>query len=94
MELAFNLGREEQHRVVFRFNKFWGNLSITVDDSPVVRDLRMVSVKLTKTYRFSVGTAELHEVRIEKDRKMLVAGGRSQAVRAYVDDILTAEGVA
>ncbi len=40
---------------MFRFNKFWGNLAITVDGRPVVRDCRMFSVKLTKTYRFTVG---------------------------------------
>lgn len=88
LELAFHVGQREQHRVVFRFNKFWGNLSITVDGDPVVRDLRMFSVKLMKTYRFSVGAAEVHDVRIEKDRKLLLAGGRAQPVRAYVDDEL------
>lgn len=94
LELAFSVGHDEVHRVVFRFNKFWGNLSITVDERPVVRDVRMFSVRLTKTYRFSVGTNELHEVRIEKDRKALLAGGRSQPVRAFVDDVLIAKGVA
>jgi len=80
--------------VVFRFDTFWGNLSITVDGRPVVQDLRLFSVELMKTYRFSVGAEELHEVRIEKDRHALLAGARPQPVRAYVDDVLTAEGVA
>lgn len=91
MELALDVGHQEKHRVVFRFDKFWGNLSITVDGSPVVRDLRMFSVKLTKTYQFAVGTFELHRVRIEKDRSLVLAGLRAQRVRAYVDDVLSAE---
>ena len=40
MVLAFMVGQRERHRVVFRFDKFWGNLSITVDGRPVVRDFR------------------------------------------------------
>ena len=94
MELALDVGNGERHHVVFRFDKFWGTLSITVDGRPVVRDLRVFSIKLTKTYRFSVGTVELHEVRIEKDRPLIGAGARSQPVRAYVDDVLAATGVA
>ena len=94
VELAFEVGQHEQHQVMFSFNKFWGNLSITVDGEPAVRDLRMFSLKLRKTYRLSVGSHEVHDVRIEKDRTLLLAGARAQPVRAYVDDVLTAESVA
>ncbi|WP_197680488.1 hypothetical protein [Microlunatus sagamiharensis] len=92
--LAFPVGSAETHEVVFSFDKFWGNLSVTVDGVPAVRDLRTVSVSLTKTYCFSVGVHERHEVRIEKDRALLLAGARRQPVRAYVDGVLAAETVA
>ena len=94
MQLEFEVGQAEKHRVVFSFNKFWGNLAITVDGSPVVRDLRTFSVSLTKTYELTIGDRETHEVRIEKDRALVLAGARRQPIRAYVDDVLTAEGVA
>ncbi len=94
MQLELEVGRHEKHHVVFSFNKFWGNLAITVDGSPVVRDLRIASVSLTKTYRVQVGVHEKHEVRIEKDRALFLAGARRQPVRAYVDDVLAAESAA
>ena len=93
MELVFDVGQLETHRVVFRFNKFWGGLSIRVDDHPVVRDLRMFSVKTIKTYRFSIGEDEVHQVQIDKIRPVALAGFRQQQVKAYVDGVLAAEGV-
>ena len=92
--LEFQVGTSEKHEVVFSFNKFWGNVAITVDGVPAVRDLRTVSVKLTKTYDVTVGVREVHQVRIEKDRALLLAGARRQPVRAYVDEVLVAEAVA
>ena len=94
MELAFDVGREEAHHVMFRFNKFWGGLSISVDGRPMVRTLRMFSVNTTKTYRFSVGVAEVHQVQIDKIRAAVFAGFRRQQVNAYVDGVLVAEGAA
>ena len=91
--LEFQVGTSEKHDVVFSFNKFWGNLATTVDGVPAVRNLRTVSVKLTETYNLTVGVREVHEVRIEKDRALLLAGARRQPVRAYVDEVLTAEAV-
>jgi hypothetical protein len=94
MELGFDVGSAEKHRVVFRFNKFWGTVNLDVDDEPVVREIRIFSINLTKKYVVSVGTAERHEIRIEKDRSVVFAGARRQPVRAYVDNILVAEAVA
>ena len=94
MQLEFDVGDQEQHHVVFSFNKFWGSLAITVDGSPAVRDLRILSLRLTKTYNFTVGSQEVHAVRVEKDRALFLAGARRQPIRAYVDDVLEAEGAA
>lgn len=94
LRLAFTVGRSEEHAVVFTFDKFWGTLSVTVDGRSVVRDLRTLSVSLTKTYAFDVGLDEVHHVRIDKHRAAALAGFRPQPVRAYVDDALVAEGVA
>ena len=94
LRLAFPVGRAEQHAVVFTFDKFWGTLSVTVDGSPVVRDLRTVSGSLTKTYALDVGVGEVHHVRIDKHRAAVLAWLRPQPVRAYVDDRLVGAGVA
>lgn len=94
MELGFDVGNAEKHHVMFRFNKFWGTVDLDVDDEPVIRDMRVFSVSRTRKYSVSVGTAERHQIRIEKDRYLVFAGARPQPVRAYVDDILVAEGVA
>jgi hypothetical protein len=94
MELGFDVGSTEKHRVVFRFSKFWGTVNLDVDDEPVVREIRIFSIALTKKYVVSVGTAERHEIRIEKDRSVVFAGARRQPVRAYVDNVLVAEAVA
>jgi len=94
MELGFDVGSTEKHRVVFRFSKFWGTVNLDVDDEPVVREIRIFSINLTKRYVVSVGTTERHEIRIEKDRSVVFAGARRQPVRAYVDNVLVAEAVA
>ena len=85
---------QELHEVVFEFDKFWGKLVITVDGVPVVKDLRLASLDLAKTYSFEVGTTESHQVVIEKRRERFFAGFRPQTVRAFVDGALVAEGVA
>jgi hypothetical protein len=45
----------------------------------------MFSMSLVKTYEFYVGTNERHAVKIEKQRKLFLAGLRPQKYRVYVD---------
>jgi hypothetical protein len=92
--MSFEVGATERHQVVFSFNKFWGNLSITVDDTSIFRTIRVASLDLVKHYEFVVGTNEQHHVRIEKHRRRLFAGFRPQPVYAYVDNQLVAQSVA
>ncbi len=94
MKLRFVVGQAEPHDLTFRFNKFWGNLSIAVDGDVVRRDFRLFSVRLVKRYELSVGNAERHQVVIEKHRELVLAGLRPQPVRAFVDGQLVAEGIA
>ena len=91
MNFSFEVGAEERHIVEFDFNSMRGDLSIKVDGDEVVRDFRMFSLSLTKEYRFNVGTREQHTVRIEKKRKLFLAGLRKQKYRVYVDDKLVNE---
>jgi hypothetical protein len=94
VRLEFVVGYRERHLVAVSYDKFWGKLDITVDGAPLVSDFRLASVKLVKTYEFVVGVHERHTVRVDKHRKLLLAGFRPQVCRAYVDGQLAAEGVA
>ena len=60
MQFSFTVGVNEQHRVDFSFDQFIGNLEIRIDGQPVVKDFRMLSLRLTKRYEFSVGVNEKH----------------------------------
>lgn len=93
VKFSFNVGDLEKHKVDFHFNQWRGNLNIDIDGRRVVDDFRMFSLKLIKVYEFPVGANERHHVRIEKKRKLLLAGLRPQTYRAYIDDTLVKEFV-
>jgi hypothetical protein len=85
MQFSFRVGVQEQHQVDFSFDQFIGNLEIRVDGQPLVKDFRLVSLKLTKRYEFEVGTQERHQIAIEKKRKLFLAGFRPQQYRVFID---------
>jgi hypothetical protein len=86
--LWFDVGQAEIHRVAFSFDKWSGQLVITVDGIPVTQQLRLFSLSLTKRWALDVGVQERHSVVIEKKRKLLLAGFRPQTVRVLVDGTL------
>lgn len=45
MNMTFDVGNVESHRVDFEFNKFWGTMRLAVDDAPVIREIWMFSLK-------------------------------------------------
>src|ERR1700722_17194207 len=85
LDFEFEVGESERHNVAFQFDQLWGPLKISVDGKPVFRKLGMFSLRRTSGYEFSVGSSELHQVRIEKTRKALVGGFQAQECVAYVD---------
>jgi hypothetical protein len=87
----FEVGQREKHRVGFYYSQFWGNVRISVDGEVKRTDLRIFSLSLVKSYRFTVGTTELHEVQIDKNRALFFAGFRPQIVRAFVDGQIVAQ---
>ena len=91
MKFSFEVGTEERHVVEFYFNSMRGDLSIKVDGVEVVRDFRLFSLRLTAEYTFEVGKNERHEVRIEKKRKLFLAGLRQQKYRVFIDNQLIEE---
>jgi len=88
MKFSFMVGVREQHRIDFSFDQFAGNLEILVDGQPLIKDFRLLSLKLTKRYEFTVGVQEQHLIAIEKERKLLLAGFRPQKYRIFIDDRL------
>jgi hypothetical protein len=91
MQFSFEVGEQEKHLVNLDFNQMVGLLSITVDNREVISELRMFSLSLVKKYEFVVGSYERHNVRIEKERKLFLAGLRKQKYRVYVDEHLIRE---
>ncbi len=88
MKFSFMVGVREQHRIDFSFDQFAGNLEILVDGQPLIKDFRLLSLKLTKRYEFTVGVQEQHSIAIEKERRLLLAGFRPQKYRIFIDDRL------
>jgi hypothetical protein len=91
MQFSFEVGLHEKHVVSLDYNQMIGLLSISVDNREVINELRMFSLSLVKAYDFFVGTNERHAVRIEKERKLFLAGLRKQKYRVYIDGHLIRE---
>ena len=85
MKFSFTVGIQEQHQVDFSFDQVIGNLEIRVDGQRLVKDFRLLSLKLTKRYEFAVGVQEQHQIAIEKKRKLFLAGFRPQRYRIFID---------
>ena len=85
MQFSFRVGIQEPHQVDFSFDQFIGNLEIRVDGQPMIKDFRMLSLRLTKRYEFTVGSQEQHQIAIEKRRKLFLAGFRPQQYRIFID---------
>lgn len=91
MQFSFEVGFEEKHVVSLSYNQMVGLLSISVDGREVIREQRTFSLSLVRRYELTVGVAERHSVRIEKHRKLLLAGVRPQKYRVFVDGRLIKE---
>lgn len=91
MQFSFEVGEHEKHTVGLNFDQMMGTMRIYVDNQEVVNELRLLSLSLVKTYEFVVGANERHAVRIEKRRKLFLAGLRNQKYRVFVDGQLIRE---
>ena len=91
IDFRFEVGERERHTIEYHFNQSSGFGHISVDGAVVKRTFEMFSVATTKRRTFTVGTAEVHEVVIERVRKRMMGGFRPQACHIYVDDHLIPE---
>jgi hypothetical protein len=85
VQFSFIVGIQEQHQIDFSFDQVIGKLEIRVDGEPLVKDFRLLSLRLTKRYEFTVGLQEQHHLAIEKKRKLFLAGFRPQQYRVFID---------
>jgi hypothetical protein len=86
----FEVGFSEPHTIQVNFNKITSLLTIRVDGLPVIRDLGIAWSLLSKDYSFSVGANVRHQVTIQKERPLALAGFRPHIVRVFVDNELVA----
>jgi hypothetical protein len=85
IDFSFEVGDKEKHRVHFSFDQVLGRLIIDVDGVAVVNEVRLFSLSTTQRYQFTVGTEERHDVIIDRERKLLLAGVRPQVCRVCID---------
>lgn len=85
MTFTVEIGTNEKQIIFFSFNKFWGNIKISVNNKTIIRDIIMFSTSLVKPYEFKVGEKEIHNIIIEKIRPLAFAGMRSNDYRVDGD---------
>jgi len=71
MRFALEIGETEKNRIEFQFNQLLGSTTITVNDKPVKKSVRLFSEPLQESHQVEVGTNERHTVFIQKQRKLL-----------------------
>jgi len=93
IDFAFDVSNEERHTVTFHWGQLMGRIRITVDGLEVVAKNRAVPLgrTRTRTFEFSVGYAEVHDIVIEKIGARVLSGARKQKCRAFVDGELIGE---
>jgi hypothetical protein len=85
MDFMVSVGKAEKHDVHLHFNQWFGQLRVTVDGEDAAGDWRLFTFRTTRRYEIPVGREERHDVVIEKKRKGLFGGLRSQTCEVTVD---------
>jgi hypothetical protein len=85
MRFLIELGTHEKHVVEFSFNQLLGRSVVKVDGQVVFRKKRWFSEPLVDNYNFEVGQFEPVRVRIEKERRWLIAS----KYRVFLNNRLT-----
>ncbi|MBN2557889.1 MAG: hypothetical protein JXB33_03930 [Clostridia bacterium] len=88
LKVEFEVGYDEKHIIEFVFDRFWGYVSIKIDDTTYKRKAMINGFRESRTYEFSVGEKEKHRVRIVLVRAALPIGYRECTVWVYVDEKL------
>lgn len=73
MRFSFEIGEAEKNTVEFEFSQLFGRTVIRVNGQEVRRQSRFFSEPLRDQYEFTVGDREKCVIRIEKERRALLA---------------------
>jgi len=93
MKFSFDVGEEEQHRIDFARNCLTGRTTVAVDgdDSQLESPWSFgthFSFRVVKRYELMVGSNEIHEVVIERQRPPFFGGLFPHDYRIYVDGVV------
>jgi hypothetical protein len=86
VNFKIEVGTEEKHIVEFIFNHLWFHVEIKVDGQ-LYKQKTFLWLGQTTTFNISVGSNEIHNVRIELVRSIFLMGSRSEFTAwVFVDD--------
>jgi len=85
MDFTVAVGTAERHDVHLHFNQWPGRVRIGVDGVDAAGDWRMFTLHKMRRYELPVGQEERRDVVIEKSRKGVLGGFRSQTCRVLAD---------
>jgi hypothetical protein len=96
MRFTIEIGEQEKHRIDYYRNWFVGTERLSADGDliasrSVLSHSNYVSFPHCRRYEFTVGRTEVHTVRFEKQRPLLLAGLRPHIYRIFVDGKLVHE---
>jgi len=96
MRFTLEVGDKEKSRIEFSRNWFTGAMRALVDGRRVAEQSPLspfthFSGARKRRYEFSVGKTETHQVVLEKERPLMIAGFRPQTYRVFVDGQLVHE---
>ena len=96
MRFALEVGDNEKSKIEFSRNWFTGAMQILVDGEQVAQQSWLApfthfGFTRKRRQQFVVGKDEKHQVVIEKERPLIIAGVRPQTYRVFVDGQLIHE---
>lgn len=101
--MSFEVGEVEKHTVSFDFDYLWGFVTISIDGRTVDRShyarqpffdhpFLAGNYPMSRSWRWGVGTSEVHDVQIDMHRDMFWGEFRPMKVYGFVDGELVALG--
>ena len=96
MNILLNFGLENQHKLQYNRNWFWGTEKLVLDGEVIKkRDItsasNWVSFPLCRRYKYTFDDIDKTEFILEKERPFLLAGIRPHKYRVLVNDELIHE---
>ena len=91
MYIEFKVGRREKHDLAFHYNPNIGEYRVELDGRKFKNGVFIFAPPYEKWIEFSIGEKELHNVKIKKERKILMGSFLPQKYSIYVDDKLIKE---